>query len=212
MEFTTADVEKVFLFDHLRKGCEAQYAKDPLDSDNLLKWAGSLIELAQFQTVTDAKVMLNDAIFKLEEVLTLSPGKHQALWCLGNAYTTQAFLFPDADVAKGHFDKAVDYLQRAENEDPGNEIYRKALDVAIRGPEILMELNQNEMMQQALGGGGGGPSASSNATLFQGGENIKTKKNNDFTYNVCGWIILACGIVAWVGMAKALGPPPPPAR
>ncbi|CAN7034309.1 unnamed protein product [Brassica rapa subsp. trilocularis] len=189
MEFTTADVEKVFLFDHLRKGCEAQYAKDPLDSDNLLKWA--------------------DAIFKLEEVLTLSPGKHQALWCLGNAYTTQAFLFPDADVAKGHFDKAVDYLQRAENEDPGNEIYRKALDVAIRGPEILMELNQNGMMQQALGGGGGGPSASSNAT---GGENIKTKKNNDFTYNVCGWIILACGIVAWVGMAKALGPPPPPAR
>ncbi|CAF2253321.1 unnamed protein product [Brassica rapa] len=208
MEFTTADVEKVFLFDHLRKGCEAQYAKDPLDSDNLLKWAGSLIELAQFQTVPDAKVMLNDAIFKLEEVLTLSPGKHQALWCLGNAYTTQAFLFPDADVAKGHFDKAVDYLQRAENEDPGNEIYRKALDVAIRGPEILMELNQNGMMQQALGGGGGGgPRA-----FASGGENIKTKKNNDFTYNVCGWIILACGIVAWVGMAKALGPPPPPAR
>ena len=57
-----------------------------------------------------------DAVSKLEEVLTLNPGKHQALWCLGNAYTTQAFLFPDADVAKGHFDKAVDYLQRAENE------------------------------------------------------------------------------------------------
>ncbi|CAN6824008.1 unnamed protein product [Brassica oleracea] len=209
MEFTTADVEKVFLFDHLRKGCEAQYAKDPLDSDNLLKWAGSLIELAQFQTVPDAKVMLNDAISKLEEVLTLSPGKHQALWCLGNAYTTQAFLFPDADVAKGHFDKAVDYLQRAENEDPGNEIYRKALDVAIGGPEILMELKQNGMMQQALGGGGGGPSASSNAS---GSKKIKKKKNNDFRYDVCGWIILACGIVAWVGMAKALGPPPPPAR
>ncbi|KAF3543753.1 hypothetical protein DY000_02008707 [Brassica cretica] len=228
MEFTTADVEKVFLFDHLRKGCEAQYAKDPLDSDtwrmiridmslslcgdiylqNLLKWAGSLIELAQFQTVPDAKVMLNDAISKLEEVLTLSPGKHQALWCLGNAYTTQAFLFPDADVAKGHFDKAVDYLQRAENEDPGNGIYRKALDVAIGGPEILMELKQDGMMQQALGGGGGGPSASSNAS---GGKKAK-KKNNDFMYNVCGWIILACGIVAWVGMAKALGPPPPPAR
>lgn len=33
MEFTTNDMEKVFLFDHLRKGCEAQYAKDPLDSD-----------------------------------------------------------------------------------------------------------------------------------------------------------------------------------
>lgn len=199
-------MEKVFLFDHLRKGCEAQYAKDPLDSDNLLKWAGSLIELAQFQTVPQAKVMLSDAISKLEDVLTLNPGKHEALWCLGNAYTTQAFLFPDADVAKGHFDKAVEYLQRAVDEDPGNEIYRKALDVAIRGPEMLMELTQSGMMQQALAGGGGGRSASSNAS---GG---KKKKNNDFTYDVCGWIILACGIVAWVGMAKALDPPPPPAR
>ncbi|KAJ4879826.1 Mitochondrial import receptor subunit TOM20-2 [Raphanus sativus] len=206
MEFTTADMEKVFLFDHLRKGCEAQYAKDPLDSDNLLKWAGSLIELAQFQTVPQAKVMLSDAISKLEDVLTLNPGKHEALWCLGNAYTTQAFLYPDADVAKGHFDKAVEYLQRAVDEDPGNEIYRKALDVAIRGPEMLMELTQSGMMQQALAGGGGGRSASSNAS---GG---KKKKNNDFTYDVCGWIILACGIVAWVGMAKALDPPPPPAR
>ncbi|KAJ0247493.1 Mitochondrial import receptor subunit TOM20-2 [Hirschfeldia incana] len=203
MEFTTDDMERVILFDHLRKGCEAQYAKDPLDSDNLLKWAGSLIELAQLQSVPQAKVMLSDAISKLEDVLRLDPGKHQALWCLGNAYTTTAFLFPDADVAKGHFDKAVEYLQRAEDEDPGNEIYRKALNVAIRGPEMLRELKQSGMLQQALGGGGG-PSASSNSR--------GCKKNNDFTYDVCGWIILACGIVAWVGMAKALGPPPPPAR
>ncbi|KAF8097223.1 hypothetical protein N665_0292s0005 [Sinapis alba] len=210
MEFNTADMERVFLFDHVRKACETQHAKDPLDSDNLLKWAGSLIELAQFQTVPDAKVMLSDAVLKLEKVLTLDPRKHQALWCLGNAHTTQAFLFPDPDVAKGHFDKAIEYLQRANDEDPGNEIYRKALGVAIRGPEMLVELKQSEMMQQALGGGGGGgPSASSNA---RGGKKNNKKKNNDFTYDVCGWIILACGIVAWVGMAKALAPPPPPAR
>ncbi|KAG2297755.1 hypothetical protein Bca4012_054932 [Brassica carinata] len=208
MEFSTADMESVILFEHIRKACEAQHAKDPLDSDNLLKWAGSLIELAQFQTVPDAKWFISDAISKLEKVVTLDPGKHQALWCLGNAYTTQAFLFPDTDVAKGHFDKAVEYLQRAVDEDPGNEIYRKALDVAKKGPEMLMELKQNQMMQQALGGGGGGGGGPSNAS---GGKKNK-KKNNDFTYDVCGWIILACGIVAWVGMAKALGPPPPPAR
>lgn len=61
-------------------------------------------------------MIIVDAISKLEDVLTLNPGKHEALWCLGNAYTTQAFLFPDADVAKGHFDKAVEYLQRAVDE------------------------------------------------------------------------------------------------
>ena len=57
-----------------------------------------------------------DAVSKLEEVLTLNPGKHQALWCLGNAYTAHAFLTPDTDEAKVHFDKAADYFQRAENE------------------------------------------------------------------------------------------------
>ena len=44
---------------------------------------------------------------------------------------------------------------------------------------------------------------------MQGGKKKNKNKNNDFTYDVCGWIILAFGIVAWVGMAKSLGPPPP---
>lgn len=48
--------------------------------------------------------------------MTLNPGKHQALWCLGNAYTSHAFLVPDVDEARGHFDKAAEYFQRAENE------------------------------------------------------------------------------------------------
>ena len=56
-----------------------------------------------------------DALSKFEEVLTINPGKHQALWCLGNAYSSQAFLNPDSDVAQGLFDKAADYFERAEN-------------------------------------------------------------------------------------------------
>ncbi|KAH0911385.1 hypothetical protein HID58_034706 [Brassica napus] len=228
---------ELLMFEHARKACEAQYAKDPLDSENLLQWGGALLELAQFQSIPEAKLMLNgislfaflqimkqNAVSKLEEVLTLNPGKHQALWCLGNAYTAHAFLTPDTDEAKVHFDKAADYFQRAENEvfiftvesfmsvDPGNEMYLKSLEVTARAPGLHMNIHGNGTMQQSLGGGGGGgggPSASSNAG---GGKKKNKKKNNDFTYDVCGWIILAFGIVAWVGMAKSLGPPPPPAR
>ncbi|CAF1972968.1 unnamed protein product, partial [Brassica napus] len=206
MEFSAADFDRLMMVDLARNACEEQYKKDPLDSENLQKWGGALLELSQFQSVADAKLMLDDALSKFEEVLTINPGKHQALWCLGNAYSSQAFLNPDSDVAQGLFDKAADYFERAGNMDPGNEMYLKSMEVATEGPKLHKEIHKHGgMMQQALAGGGGaGPSASSNAG---GGKN--KKKNNDFTYDVCGWIILAFGIVAWVGMAKSLGPPPP---
>lgn len=39
---------------------------------------------------------------------------------------------------------------------------------------------------------------------------LKKKKSNDLKYDIFGWIILAVGIVAWVGFAKSQLPPPPP--
>ncbi|CAH8299481.1 unnamed protein product [Eruca vesicaria subsp. sativa] len=209
MDLSNADFERLMMLDLARNACAEQYMNDPHDSENLLKWGGALLEFSQFQSVADAKIMLDDALSKFEEALKIDPGKHQALWCLGNAYSSQAFLNPDSDVAQGLFDKAADYFQRAATEDPSNEMYIKSMEVATEGPKLHKEIHkQGGMMQQALagGGGGGGPSASSNAN---GGKKKNKKKNNDFTYDVCGWIILACGIVAWVGMAKSLGPPPP---
>ncbi|AAF99745.1 F17L21.18 [Arabidopsis thaliana] len=207
MEFSTADFERLIMFEHARKNSEAQYKNDPLDSENLLKWGGALLELSQFQPIPEAKLMLNDAISKLEEALTINPGKHQALWCIANAYTAHAFYVHDPEEAKEHFDKATEYFQRAENEDPGNDTYRKSLDSSLKAPELHMQFMNQGMGQQILGGGGGGGGggmASSNVSSSK-----KKKRNTEFTYDVCGWIILACGIVAWVGMAKSLGPPPP---
>ena len=44
------------------------------------------------------------------------PKKHDALWCLGNAHTSFAFLTPDQDEAKIYFDKSAIYFQQAVEE------------------------------------------------------------------------------------------------
>ena len=57
-----------------------------------------------------------DAIAKLEEALLINPSKHDALWCLGNAHTSLAFLTPDLDEAKPCFDKASECFEKAVDE------------------------------------------------------------------------------------------------
>ncbi|KAL0730933.1 hypothetical protein Bca4012_027027 [Brassica carinata] len=91
MEFSASDFERLVMFEHARKACEAQYVKDKLDSYttclllliyssqylygdrlldclfflslyflyNLLQWGGALFELAQFQPIPEAKLMLD---------------------------------------------------------------------------------------------------------------------------------------------------------
>lgn len=48
--------------------------------------------------------------------MLVNPKKHDTLWCLGNAYTSHAFLNPDEDEAKEYFDKAALYFQQALDE------------------------------------------------------------------------------------------------
>ncbi|XP_022895053.1 mitochondrial import receptor subunit TOM20-like isoform X2 [Olea europaea var. sylvestris] len=196
------EFDRILFFEHARKTAEATYAKNPLDADNLTRWGGALLELSQFQNVPDSKKMILDAISKLEEALEVSPSKHDALWCLGNAHTSHAFLTPDQDVAKVDFDKAAQYFEQAAEGDPQNELYKKSLEVAAKAPELHLEIHKHGFAQQAMGSG---PSAST--TTKQGS---KKKKSSDLKYDIFGWIILAVGIVAWVGFAKSHVPPPPP--
>lgn len=148
------------------------------------------------------EIWFSDAISKLEEALSVNPNKHDALWCLGNALTSQAFLNPDVDEAKVYFDKAAVYFQQAVDEDPSNELYRKSLEVAAKAPELHVEIHKHGLGQQAVEAAG--PSSSA------GTKTQKKKKNSDMKYDILGWVILAVGIVTWVGFAKANLPPPPP--
>ncbi|VVB09457.1 unnamed protein product [Arabis nemorensis] len=189
------DIERLMFFDHARLAAEATYVKNPLDADNLTRWGGSLLELSQFQNPSDSKLMLQDAISKLDEALLINPKKHDALWCIGNAHTSYGFLIPDQTEARDHFDKATHFFQQALEEQPGNELYLRSLDLASKAPELYTEVYKHGSGPQPLGGVAG-PSSTSSKTM-------KTKKNSDLKYDVLGWVILAAGIVTWIQFAKS---------
>ena len=62
------------------------------------------------------RVEYADGITKLEESLQINPKKHEAIWYLGNAHTSYAFLTPDQDLANESFEKAAVYFQQAADE------------------------------------------------------------------------------------------------
>ncbi|EOY02797.1 hypothetical protein QUC31_017994 [Theobroma cacao] len=204
------ELDRLLFFEQARKISEATYAANPLDADNLTRWAGALLELSQFQSVPDSQKMIQDAISKLEEALSINPKKHDALWCLGNAQTSFAFLTNKEDEARPYFEKAAQYFQQAVDEDPSNEVYLKSLEISAKAPELHQEIIKHGLGQQTLGAG---PSTSTSSSSTKTA--TKNKKSSDLKYDIFGWIILAVGIVAWVGFAKSQmppSPPPPPPR
>ncbi|KAL0450802.1 UNVERIFIED_CONTAM: Mitochondrial import receptor subunit TOM20 [Sesamum latifolium] len=199
----SSDFDRLLFFEHARRTAEATYDKNPLDADNLTRWGGVLLELSQFQNGDESKKMIQDAIDRLEEALVVNPRKHDALWCLGNAYTSNAFLIPDLDEARGDFQKATQYFEQAYELEPENELYKKSLEVAAKAPELHVEIHKHGLGQQGMAAG---PPPSSSTKQQQ---STKKSKGSELKYDIFGWIILAVGIVTWLGFAKSNVPPPP---
>ncbi|KAJ0428100.1 putative plant specific mitochondrial import receptor subunit TOM20 [Helianthus annuus] len=200
MDPTQIDFERIMIFEHARITAEAAYAKNPYDADNLTKWGGALLELSQLGDIHESKSMIKDAISKLDEALSINPAKHEALWCLGNAYTANGFLNPDHDEAQIQFDQAAECFQKAVNECPGNEHYLQSLVNSSKAPDLHNEIVKQGVFNQPQPSLGAGSAASSKA------KKPANKKSSDLKYDICGWIILAVGIMAWVGMAKSHTP------
>ncbi|CAA0406652.1 Mitochondrial import receptor subunit TOM20-4 [Arabidopsis thaliana] len=176
--------ERLMVFEHARKVAEATYVKNPLDAENLTRWAGALLELSQFQT--EPKQMILEAILKLGEALVIDPKKHDALWLIGNAHLSFGFLSSDQTEARDNFEKASQFFQLAVEEQPESELYRKSLTLASKAPELHT-------------GGTAGPSSNSAKTM-------KQKKTSEFKYDVFGWVILASYVVAWISFANSQTP------
>ncbi|CAH8277728.1 unnamed protein product [Arabidopsis lyrata] len=190
--------ERLMVFEHARQVSEATYVKNPLDVDNLTRWAGALLELSQFQKPSESKQMIQDAISRLGEALLIDPKKHDALWLIGNAHISFGFLTPDQTEARENFEKASQFFQLAVEEQPENELYRKSVELASKGPELHTEVHRHGLGPQPLGGTAG-PSSTSAKTM-------KQKKNSEFKYDVFGWVILAGYVVAWISFAKSQMP------
>jgi len=199
MTIPQSDFDRLLFFEAARKTAENTYSIKPEDADNLTRWGGALLELSQFQQGPDCVKMVKDAVSKLEEALKVSPNKHDTLWCLGNAHTSHAFLIPEHEVAKIYFKTASQYFQRAVEQDPTNELYQKSLELTEKAPELHLEVHKQIFNPQSVGAG--------SSTVSNKGS--RKKKSSDLKYDIMGWIVLAVGVIAWVGMAKSHVPPPP---
>mmetsp|Transcript_10939 Transcript_10939/g.32784 ORF Transcript_10939/g.32784 Transcript_10939/m.32784 type:complete len:209 (-) Transcript_10939:1621-2247(-) len=186
------DMERMMFFETAREQAELEFKANDKDAQALTRWGGALLELAHFRSGEDSYAMILSAVEKFKQAISIDGKRHDAQWCLGNAYTSQGFLTADSGRAHRFFEQATEQFNEALKQDPSNAVYQKALEMTQKAPELHAEL-QRQLAAQGetlnLGGGGGG-GASSTAT--KGGI-------SDLWYDIAGWGILVAigfGVVA----------------
>jgi tetratricopeptide (TPR) repeat protein len=138
-------------FEQAREAAEREFKANNKDAMALTKWGGALLELAHFRQGAEAYDMIEEAIHKFQSALRLDAGRHDALWCLGNAYTSQGFLSAEAAAANAYFTRAVDCFRTAVEQEPDNESYKRALEMSAKAPSLYLEL-QRQLREHSLGG------------------------------------------------------------
>ena len=170
-----------------------------MESVKQCPYFGEVVLLANCMVLTRATFLLTaKAVEKFLMALEVNPKKHEALWCLGNAYTSQGFLYAEAKKAQEHFDQAAECFQKALAEDPTSEVYKKALEMTAKAPALHMELQRQLSQQSALqqiSTANEAPTASASGKGAEGG--------SDFYYDLAGWGILGLITVGWIFMSRS---------
>ena len=193
MELPAEELERMQFFEQARARAEQDHKANPSDAQVLTRWGGALLELAHFKQGPEAVQMIELAVSKFEAALAINPKKHDALWCLGNALTSQGFLFQEAERAGDFFDKAKTCFQRALNEEPTNEIYKKALEMTDKAPGLHAELQRQLAEQQAQ-------QEAARAAQMGGARAGAAAEPAAFWYDVGGWVCFAGIALSWVVM------------
>ena len=169
------ELERLIFFEAAKEQAKAEVKKNPKDVQALVRWGGALLELAHLKQGHESIVCIEEAVERIEQALKIDPRKHEALWCLGNAYTSQGFLHASVEKAQDFFDRASDCFRKACKEDPNNEVYKKALEMNSKAPQLHAQIQKQLQQQQEA-------SMQEQAKL--------QSASSDFLYDVAGWAIL----------------------
>ncbi|MCL7023034.1 hypothetical protein MKW94_027617, partial [Papaver nudicaule] len=160
---------------YLERACEAaerNYGIDPNDADNLTRWGGVLLNLAQLLNVAESIDMIEAAISKLEKSLLINPLKHETVWCLGYAHMMHGLMTPDYN--RNCIDRAAEFYEEALEKDPDNQKYLNSLELIATAPQLHAEIHKQDVAQQAPGSG------SSNSSE----KGTKKEKNYDLIFDI----------------------------
>lgn len=197
------DFERYLFFETQREQAQRDHAANKDDAQALLRWGGALLELAHFRQGPESMKTLETAVEKFQMSLNLQPEKHEAMWCLGNAYMSQGLLQPDAGKANDCFDKARTQFKKALDREPTNGSYQRTMEMVGKAPEIFAEL-QLQLQQQAQ------PAAEIAASSSRGAAASGKKQKggvSDLWYDLGGWVILAGLITGYVIAVQRTAPP-----
>jgi tetratricopeptide (TPR) repeat protein len=101
-----SDQERKAFYEAAKQQAQDEVERNPNDAHALTRWGGALLELANFMPGEEAAHYVDEAVDKFQHALRVDAKKHEALWCLGNAYTSQGFLSTRKSDANVLFKKA----------------------------------------------------------------------------------------------------------
>ncbi|KAF3538118.1 hypothetical protein F2Q69_00024524 [Brassica cretica] len=135
MDNNDAEFDAIIMFEQIRKVSEATYLKNPLDADNLTRWAGALLELAQFHN-EDPKLTVQEQMNHLQQ------HSNQVSMDLYNHVTGT---LPQLPVSTSAFNQSHSLAPLPNSltihQNPNMESYSRLLGVQETGMNELLSMN-----------------------------------------------------------------------